>query len=91
MANNEDLARVRQGAAVWNAWAQNPERRADLSGANLIEADLHGANLRQANLRWTDLSGADLSGADLSGANLIEADLRGRRSLRGEPPRGGPE
>ena len=27
MANDEDLARIRQGAAAWNDWrAQNPER-----------------------------------------------------------------
>ena len=83
MANDEDVARLRQGAAVWNDWrAQNPERRVNLCGANLS-----GANL----------SGANLSGADLSGANLIQANLSGAtsRSLeanlgRSEPRRDEP-
>ena len=63
MANDEDLARIRQGAAAWNDWwAQNPKRRVDLSGA-----DLSGAILHEAILREADLAGADLQGADLAG------------------------
>ena len=49
--------------------------RANLSGANLIDADLSGANLRGANLRGANLSGANLSDANLRGANLIDANL----------------
>ena len=52
--------------------------RADLRGANLIDANLRGANLiganlRDANLRGADLRGANLRGADLRGADLIDA------------------
>ncbi len=40
MANNEDLARIRQGAAVWNDWrAQNRK-----SPVNLNNADLGGVD-----------------------------------------------
>ena len=36
MANDKDVARLRQGVAVWNAWrAQNPQCSVDLSGVNL--------------------------------------------------------
>lgn len=40
-------------------WLNNESgERADLRGANLIDADLRGANLRGANLIGADLSGA---------------------------------
>jgi hypothetical protein len=57
-------------------------RRANLSGAVLIETYLPGAvlfaaNLSGASLILADLSGAILEGADLSGARLDEADLSG--------------
>ena len=72
MVKEEYLARLWQGAAVWNDWrAQNPERRVDLRGADLRGADLRGVNLPEADLFMADLSEADLSGADLSLADLI--------------------
>ena len=41
MTNDEDLARIRQGAAVWNDWrVQHRERRVDLSWGDLREANL---------------------------------------------------
>jgi hypothetical protein len=86
MADEEQLAVLRQGSAAWNAWReQNPEVRVDLreadlgravlSGAYLPEADLFGAYLPEANLEGANLEGADLSGADLAWANLREANL----------------
>ena len=40
MANDKDLARLRQGVVVWNEWrAQNPECPVDLSRAKLGNAD----------------------------------------------------
>jgi hypothetical protein len=90
MANEEHLARLKQGVHVWNQWRrQHPAisqdlrgadlsnmdlRSADLSKTDLREANLRGANLRWANLRWANLREADLRGADLRGAMINEAD-----------------
>ena len=77
MANQEQLAILKQGVDVWNRWRKdNPRAEIDLSGPNLSKANLKGANLKGANLRVANLSEATLSGANLSGANLSEANLR---------------
>jgi TIR domain/Pentapeptide repeats (8 copies) len=82
MANDKDLARIRQGVAVWNEWrAQNPECRVNLAGAELSVAQLAGANLRAADLSAANFYGADLRLADLSAANLTKANL-GEANLR---------
>jgi hypothetical protein len=86
VANEEHLALLRQGSAIWNEWrGRNPDNKPDLREANLIQADLTLANLtgadlsdadlRKADLRWSQLKGADLSGANLNEANLSEAFL----------------
>jgi uncharacterized protein YjbI with pentapeptide repeats len=93
MANQEQLAILRQGVEVWNQWREEHSiikpclsganlSRADLSRANLIGVDLSGANLMGATLEITDLSGADLTGSYLTYSNLhytwfMGADLRG--------------
>ena len=83
MANQEHLATLNQGVAVWNQWKEkNPEVQPDLRGASLIEANLRGINLKEAslieaNLRGVNLRGANLRGADLARANLGNANLRG--------------
>jgi uncharacterized protein YjbI with pentapeptide repeats len=92
MADEAQLAILRQGVDVWNKWRwENPTisvdlsmatlsnarlNRANLRGANLRAADLRDANLRDANLRDAGLSRAVLSGADLTGADLRRAVLR---------------
>ena len=53
------------------------EMRADLSGADLLNADLRDANLRGAYLLNADLSDANLRGADLRNLDLRDANLRG--------------
>jgi hypothetical protein len=68
MANQEQLAILKQGVKVWNKW-QAEHRN--------IYVDLKGAYFQGANLQYAHLSGADLSNADLSGANLNGAYLRG--------------
>ena len=73
MANEEQLAWLRQGVVAWNGWRRsNRDKQIDLGRADLSRADLSSANLSGANL-----SGATLSGATLSGANLSSADLSG--------------
>lgn len=76
MANEAQLALIRQGVEIWNRWREkNPEVEIDLSGANLRRASLRDANLRQADLRKVDLIGADLTQAAFLKANLSEAKL----------------
>lgn len=86
MAKPDDLARLKDSVAEWNAWRlAHPDvvpefsgadlSGADLRGANLGGADLRGAYLSDANLMDAYLTGAYLSGADLSGAILIDANL----------------
>jgi hypothetical protein len=65
MADDNHIARLKQGVAAWNAWRdENPDspdlrkadlRKADLSNADLRKADLSGANLSQGNLKWANL------------------------------------
>jgi Pentapeptide repeats (8 copies) len=50
--------------------------KANLAGANLVQADLTGANLAQANL-----AGADLVESYFFGANLAQAGLVGARLM----------
>ena len=81
MANQEQLAILKQGVEVWNKWrGENPNTEIDLSKADLHEAylvkvDLHRAILGGANLRESDLREADLHEADLHGANLRRVNL----------------
>ncbi len=73
MANEQQVALLKQGISVWNAWrAAHPEAAVDLSGGALRGLDLTGADLSAA-----DLTGADLRGGILSGASLVGASLRG--------------
>ena len=86
MANEEQLAILRQGVEVWNKWRViNFTTKIDLTGADLRGMDLReiqlwGVNLQKANLRGALFSGANLilanlKDADLNAANLMEAKL----------------
>lgn len=99
MANEEQLAILRQGVEVWNKWREENDysltidlsgtdlSKADLAGIVLVGAYLSGINLREANLVEADLSITDLADADLSRANLAGANLveasLGRADLTG--------
>jgi hypothetical protein len=73
MADEEQVALLKQGVEVWNKWREaNPDIRPDLNGA-----DLFGAALRGVDLRGVDLVGAALHGANLVGVNLVDANLVG--------------
>ena len=88
MANDEQLAILKDGPEVWNEWRfqQSVERPADLTGLNsdaligifpahLTDPDLTGADLAQMNLTKANLSYVKLSGANLKGTILMDADL----------------
>jgi uncharacterized protein YjbI with pentapeptide repeats len=76
VANEQHLAKLREGVEKWNRWRnKNPEVRPDLSRTKLMSANLSGASLMSANLSNADLSGAHLSNADLIGAHLFDANL----------------
>lgn len=81
MANPEHLKVVMDGRTAIDSWRSvYPDRRLDLSGADLSqvglsEADLSNANLIGANLSDANLIGANLSEANLTGAVLIRAFL----------------
>ncbi len=76
MANEEQLAILRQGVEVWNKWrAENPDIDIDLSSANLSGAKLSRAFLWKADLSKSVFSKADLGYADLSITDLTEANL----------------
>jgi len=82
MPNDEHVAMLARGAAVWNEWRTDHDETPDLSRAGLRGLDLSGfdlsrADLRGADFRGTNLSGANLSGAHLDGANFFKALLDG--------------
>ena len=82
MANDEHVAMLGRGAAVWNEWRAKLDETPDLSRAGLRGLDLSGfdlsrADLRGADLRGTNLSAANLAGAHLDGVNLFKAVLDG--------------
>jgi uncharacterized protein YjbI with pentapeptide repeats len=61
MPNDEHVALLGRGAAVWNAWRAEHDDAPDLSGAGLRGLDLSGFDLSQADLRDADLRGVNLS------------------------------
>ena len=82
MANDEHVAMLGRGVAVWNEWRAKHNEPPDLTRAGLRGFDLTGFDLSQADLRDADLRGtkfcdADLSHAHLEGANFFKAVLDG--------------
>jgi uncharacterized protein YjbI with pentapeptide repeats len=67
MANTQHVDMLQQGMQVWNEWRkQNPDIRADLSGADLSGINLTGANLSKVKLSRANLSRTTFSEADTS-------------------------
>ena len=82
MPNDEHVALLGRGAAVWNEWRAIHDETPDLSGAglrglDLTEFDFSRTDLRDADLRGTNLSGANLSATHLERANFFKAVLDG--------------
>jgi len=82
MPNDEHVAVLGRGVAVWNEWREKHDETPNLSRAGLRGLDLTGFDLSRADVRGADLRGtqfcdADLSGAHLEGANFFKAVLDG--------------
>lgn len=84
MANEEQLALLRNGVKEWNQWrTENPDVEIDLTLANLKgaklfwERRLNSAKFLEANFSRFDLKGANLVFINRSGANFTNADLTG--------------
>jgi uncharacterized protein YjbI with pentapeptide repeats len=74
VANEEHLAKLREGVESWNAWREtNYGIQPDLYSADINGVRLRGINLSGANLSSTRFQDSDLCGANLSGANLCNA------------------
>jgi uncharacterized protein YjbI with pentapeptide repeats len=67
MPNDEQVAMLGRGAAVWNEWRTALDETPDLSRAGLRGLDLSGFDLSRADLRGADLRGTEFHNADLSG------------------------
>ncbi len=76
MANEEQLAILKQGVQAWNQWRKaNPEAKIDLERGDLAETKLGNVNFTKANLAGANFSEADLTKAHLMEANLSDAEL----------------
>jgi uncharacterized protein YjbI with pentapeptide repeats len=75
MANDEHVAVLGRGAAVWNEWRARLDETPNLSGAGLRGFDLSGFDLSRADLRGADLRGTKFCNADLSGAHIGGANF----------------
>jgi uncharacterized protein YjbI with pentapeptide repeats len=75
MPNDEHVAVLGRGAAVWNEWRAEHDETPDLSRAGLRGLDLSGFDLSRTDLRDADLRGTNLSGANLSAAHLERANF----------------
>ena len=76
MADEEQLAILRQGVEAWNAWrGEHPKIHVDFTDANFAFTNFAFTNLAGANLSGAGLGGADFAGAKLGRANLSFANL----------------
>lgn len=80
MANEEQLAILKQGVEVWNEWRRKNNYIIDLAEADLSEKELEhisfwSANLRKANLNGVNLSRAMAHSADFTETNCVDANL----------------
>lgn len=81
MANEKQLAILKQGVEAWNEWRlANPSARIDLR-----DADLSGMDLWGAKLWWADLRNADLRGARYKDTDFLGADLRETKTGEAKP------
>jgi uncharacterized protein YjbI with pentapeptide repeats len=74
MADEQQLATLLQGAAVWNRWRDdNPFTLPDLTAINLGRARLDGVNLKDANLAGAFFGKCQLANVDFTNAVLASS------------------
>ncbi|RLD05013.1 MAG: hypothetical protein DRI32_04725 [Chloroflexi bacterium] len=77
MANEEQLAILKQGVNVWNQWREeNPEVKIDLKRAKLDGQDFSMINFQNADLEYSDFQNTKLAKSNLSDTILVSADFR---------------
>jgi hypothetical protein len=80
VANEEHLARLKQGVWAWNQCREaDSNMRLDLAGADLTGAQLYRADLRLADLTGANLREASFGEARFFGGYLNGADFAGAR------------
>lgn len=78
MADEEQVAILRDGVKAWNQWKKDNEViTANLNGVDLSSMNLSFADFSRTNLRWANLSDSSLLSANFTQANLSEAKLNG--------------
>jgi uncharacterized protein YjbI with pentapeptide repeats len=78
MADEEQLAILRQGVEVWNQWREDSLTiNVDLSGVDFSSLNLSNADFTFTDLTEANLSDADLTEADFNSSNLKSANLKG--------------
>src|SRR5919109_754383 len=81
MANEEHLARLKQGVEAWNKWREvHPQLRPDLTRATLTRADLSHAILIRAVLKEAILDSAGIGWTTFGDVDLSQA--RGLDTIR---------
>lgn len=76
MANEEQLAILKQGVDVWNQWREEyPDEEIDLTDADFFEVDFSGINLSKANLNSADFEHATIVSANLKKTTLWRANF----------------
>jgi uncharacterized protein YjbI with pentapeptide repeats len=76
MANEEHLAKFKEGVEAWNQWREvNPHIKPDLSEADFADLPFSLNDLTAINFQETNLSNIFFVGFRLQRANLHKADL----------------
>lgn len=77
MANEEQLAILKQGVDVWNQWREeNPNIKIDLTKVHLVAQDFTMINFENADLEGSNFQKTELVKTNLRGTNLTNVDFR---------------
>lgn len=77
MADEKQVAMMRQSVDNWNAWKLETGEPGDLAGADFTGCDLNHAHLFESDMKNVKLMNAQVSLAFFGDADLVHADFRG--------------